>query len=138
MKANIHASCVAYKNQGILFFGQSGSGKSDVCLRLIMEHGAKLVADDRVNLSVSDGKIKAVAPTILKDKLEVRGLGIVKLPSTSAAVCLAVQLAEDASQMERMPEEKFFEFGGISIPQITLCVQEASTPAKVLAALTML
>lgn len=138
MKANIHASCVAYKNQGILFLGQSGSGKSDVCLRLIMEHGAKLVADDRVNLSVAGGKIKAVAPTILKDKLEVRGLGIINLPSTSAKVCLAVQLVEDTSQIERMPEDVFFEFGGVSVPQIILCVREASTPAKVLAALTML
>ena len=138
MKANIHASCVAYKNKGILFLGASGAGKSDICLRMIMEHGAKLVADDRVNLSSDKKQITAAAPTILKGMLEVRGVGIVKLPAVTAALSLVVQLADDAAQMERLPAEKFFEFGGVKIPQIMLCVQEASTPAKVLAALTML
>ncbi len=138
MKANIHASCVAYKNKGILFLGASGAGKSDVCLRLIMEHGAKLVADDRVNLCSDKQQITAAAPTIIKGLLEVRGIGIIKLPAVTATLSLAVQLVDDAAQMERLPDEKFFEFGGVKLPQIALCVQEASTPAKVLAALTML
>ena len=68
MKANIHASCVAYKNQGILFLGQSGSGKSDVCLRLIMEHGANsvraiashAVMSDPASTRVDNSKLKEI------------------------------------------------------------------------------
>src|SRR3546814_6063070 len=46
---NIHASCVAAGNGGVLILGQSGQGKSDLALRLI-DRGARLVADDRCDV----------------------------------------------------------------------------------------
>ncbi len=67
---NIHATCVMLANaqpqqfgmfySGILLLGESGSGKSDLALRLI-EDGALLVSDDRTELFVEDGKLKARA-----------------------------------------------------------------------------
>lgn len=138
MRANVHASCVEYKKKGILIYGPSGRGKSDLALRLIMEQGAKLVADDRVNLQVLKGKIKATAPTILKGFLEVRGVGIVKFSSVNADLFLAIRLVEKREMVERLPERESYEFGGISIPQISLYAFDASAPSKILAALTML
>ncbi len=138
MRANVHASCVEYNKKGVLIYGPSGSGKSDLALRLIMERGAKLVADDRVNLQVLKDKINAAAPTILKDLLEVRGVGIIKLNSIKANLSLAIRLVEKREMVERFPESESYEFGGVKIPQISLYAFDASTPSKILAALTML
>ena len=57
-----------------LLRGPSGCGKSDLALRLI-DRGARLVADDRVVLTVEDGAVVAAAPPPLAGLLEVRGLG---------------------------------------------------------------
>ena len=133
---NIHASCVSIKQKGILILGDSGSGKSDLCLRLIMEFGAKLVADDRVDLKTEKNTVIASAPKILKGLLEV---GIIKLPTkTKTQIDLVVSLVNKQEDVERMPECEFFEFNAIKISKIKLFAKEASAPAKVLAALTML
>ena len=84
----IHASCAARDGHGVLLLGPSGSGKSDLLLRLI-GRGFALVADDRVDLD--DGV--ASAPSALAGLLEVRGLGLVHMPYLERAViALAVEL----------------------------------------------
>lgn len=138
MRANVHASCVEINKKGVLIYGPSGSGKSDLALRLIMERGAKLVADDRVNLQILKGKISATAPTILEGLLEVRGVGIVKLSFVKVNLCLAIRLVDKREMVERFPESEVYEFSGVKIPQISLYAFDASTPSKILAALTML
>ncbi|MBE6451934.1 MAG: serine kinase [Alphaproteobacteria bacterium] len=138
MGTNIHASCVDFLGQGILITGISGSGKSDLCLRLIMEQGAKLVADDRVNLTLFQDNIIATAPTILQGLLEVRGVGIINIqycPQTS--IKLAINLINDFDKIERMPEEKYFEFRGKKIRCFDLYGKDSSIVSKVLAALTL-
>ena len=84
----LHASCAAREGHGVLLLGPPGSGKSDLLLRLL-DRGFALVADDRVDLA--DGV--ASAPAALAGLLEVRGLGLFRLPyMASAPVALAVQL----------------------------------------------
>jgi HPr kinase/phosphorylase len=96
-RGQIHASCVARDDAGVLLLGPSGCGKSDLVLRLL-DRGFSLVADDRVE--VADG-IARPAPQ-LAGLLEVRGLGIVTLPHVdSARLALAVDLASAA---DRLPE----------------------------------
>ena len=46
---NLHGSAVAFGARGLLILGGSGSGKSSLALRLV-QHGAALVADDRVEI----------------------------------------------------------------------------------------
>ncbi|BAK84201.1 phosphotransferase [Komagataeibacter medellinensis] len=70
----IHASCAARGEQGILLVGPSGVGKSDLLLRLV-QAGFDLVADDRVCLNGS----WASAPPVLAGLMEVRGIGIVRM-----------------------------------------------------------
>src|SRR3981189_3410655 len=96
-EANIHASCVAIGARGVLLLGASGTGKSDLALRLIDE-GAKLVADDRTILFTAKGMLHARAPASIKGLLEIRGLGIVELPvRTRVKIALVVRLGrEDA------------------------------------------
>ena len=103
MKHQIHGSCVDLSGTGVLLRGPSGSGKSDLALRLI-DGGAVLVADDRVDLAARDGSLTASAPANLAGSIEVRGMGIMAVPSIPrSAIGLVIDLVhEDA--LERMPE----------------------------------
>ena len=127
----IHATCLSFaEGQGVLLLGDSGSGKSDLALRLI-DAGATLVADDRVDVQLQHGQLVASAPAALASLLEVRGVGIMKMPYIPwANVSLAVQLV-DRTSVERLPEPAFAEFLGVSIPRVSLCAFDVSTPLKI-------
>ena len=88
---SVHASCVSINEIGILLRGPSGSGKSDLTLRLIGD-GAMLVADDQVQLTDVSGSLMAKAPEMLAGKLEVRGCGILAFPKLE---CVTVRLVVD-------------------------------------------
>ena len=90
----IYATCVKVGSIGVLFLGASGSGKSDLALRLLDQHGrgtgeleitSKLVADDQTLLRCEGKRIIASAPEVLRGLLEVRGLGIVQVSSVAEA-----------------------------------------------------
>ena len=119
--ANLHATVVVFQGKGILIQGPSGSGKSDLALRLI-EAGAVLVADDRCDVTVgASGEILASAPKKLKGLLEVRGLGLVKMPFEQATeVNLVVELASDSHQIERMPNPSHFSILERQLPSIKI------------------
>src|SRR5436305_10627889 len=92
MSDTVHATCVAIAGRGILIRGRSGSGKSDLALRLI-DRGARLVSDDYTILSASSGRIRAAAPATIAGKLEIRGIGIVDLATESdVPICLVADL----------------------------------------------
>ncbi len=122
---HIHASCAAREGHGVLLLGPSGSGKSDLLLRLL-DHGFALVADDRVELE--DGV--ASAPAAIAGLLEVRGIGVVKLPHLARVpVALAVAL----STGERMPNPERYEPSGC--PLVHIDPASASAPQRVSLAL---
>jgi serine kinase of HPr protein (carbohydrate metabolism regulator) len=136
-EANIHASCVALGAQGVLLLGPSGAGKSDLALRLI-DDGAKLVADDRTLLFTKNGALHAKAPASIKGLLEIRGVGIVKLPvRTNVRIALVVRLGREGA---RLPAQRLYRPpAGLQLathpPQISADARFASTPAKIRAAL---
>lgn len=136
-EANIHASCVAIGAQGVLLLGPSGSGKSDLALRLI-DDGARLVSDDRTILFLAGGALHARAPSSIKGLLEVRGLGIIQLPvRTNVKIALAVKLGREGA---RLPAPAVYQAlpglkATIKVPQVALDASFASTPAKIRAAL---
>ena len=61
--------------------GASGSGKSDLALRMILEKGAVLIADDRTDIRRGANRPVASCPETIKGLLEVRGVGIVTPPA---------------------------------------------------------
>lgn len=128
-ETQIHATCVELNGTGILLCGPSGSGKSDLALRLI-DGGARLVADDRTNLAVEGGALFASPPLPIVGRLEVRGLGIVAVPHIARTrISLVVDLVA-AHAVERLPKPARREYLGIGLPVITLAPFEASAPAK--------
>ena len=109
----------------MLLLGPSGSGKSDLLLRLL-DRGFALVADDRVEL---EGGV-ASAPAALAGLLEVRGLGLVHLPYVErATVALAVELG----QGERLPAPATHSPSGQ--PLVHVDPAAASAPERVAMAL---
>ncbi|HTT84880.1 MAG TPA: HPr kinase/phosphatase C-terminal domain-containing protein [Rhizomicrobium sp.] len=147
---NIHASCVVLEgagqglgapyDAGVLILGESGAGKSDLALRLIAM-GARLVADDRCDLSVTSGSLCAAVPLALAGMIEIRGVGIVRVPyQPKARIALAVRLSHPAA-VRRLPEStSYCPPSPLELPEprrpreIMLAPFEASAPAKILAA----
>ena len=136
-ETDIHATCIAIGGRGVLLLGPSGSGKSDLALRLI-DQGAKLVADDRTILFARKGALYAKAPASIKGLLEIRGLGIVEMPvRASVKIALAVRLGAEGA---RLPSPRLYHVPlsmkpALPVPQIALDGRFASTPAKIRAAL---
>lgn len=119
----VHASCAARCGSGVLLIGPAGSGKSDLLLRL-MDRGFELVADDRVD--IEDGVASAPAP--LAGLLEVRGLGIIRLPYRA---CTHLALVVAMGRAERLPEPAQH----LGLPLIHVDPSQASAAARVDAAL---
>ena len=116
----LHATCVAIGSSGILILGESGAGKSDLALRLI-DRGAKLVADDQVELTKKGRILKANAPVRIRNLLEIRGVGIFKVKAKkNVRVLLVVQLASQ-EWIERLPYPEPYGCLGLQIPQLRLC-----------------
>ena len=130
----IHATAVAIGDDGVLLTGPSGSGKSDLALRLI-EDGARLIADDRCDLTVADGRLRAAPPDALAGMLEVRGVGIVVLPHEHAGAIAMVCALTDTHCVERLPEAERTDINGVDLPLYRVFPFEASAPAKVRMAL---
>lgn len=126
-RRQVHGSCVARDGHAVLLLGPPGAGKSDLALRLL-HHGFSLVADDRVD--ILDGI--ASPPPPLAGLLEVRGLGIVRLPSHTASARLAL-VAELGPAAERLPAPS--RHTTFDLPVIRLDPTAASAPDRVALAL---
>ncbi len=122
----LHGSCVSRDGAAVLVVGPPGSGKSDLVLRLLAR-GFELVADDQVD--IVDGI--ASCPTGLAGLLEVRGVGIVRLPClTQARLALVVELA---GRPDRLPVP--IEHSELALPVVRIDAAAASAPDKVALAL---
>lgn len=124
----IHASCVAIGGRGVLIEGPSGSGKSDLALRLI-DRGAVLVADDQTEVRDENARLYACTPATIAGMLEVRGMGVVHLPYLDKApLALAVRIGAP----ERMPEpNSVWVIDGHRLAAMAVAALEASAPIKV-------
>lgn len=119
--------------QGVIIRGASGSGKSDLVLRLIDGYGAKLVADDQVILQMKNDGLYASPPEILAGKLEIRGQGIVDMAYCAEIKIEAVIDLVPLENIERMPEPDQLKttLEQVQLPRLKLHARVASAPARI-------
>jgi serine kinase of HPr protein (carbohydrate metabolism regulator) len=129
----VHASTVALDGRAVLISGPSGSGKSDLALRLL-DRGFMLVSDDQTIVKRGDDRLIATAPPTIAGKLEIRGIGIVEMERVDdVPVALVVELKSD---IERLPDDsRERQILGVKLPLISIDAMTASAPSKVAMAL---
>lgn len=128
----VHATAVYWPAQdaGVLLYGPSGSGKSDLALRLI-DRGWQLVGDDQVFLSANKGTITASAPATLTNTIALSGLGLCRQMTMAdgAAISHVVQLSGKAP---RFPLDQGRQtVCGLTRPVIVIDGLAASAPIRV-------
>lgn len=128
---------------GVLLRGSPGAGKSDLAFRIIAEPPpggqppAYLVADDQVALSRSEDQLIASAPDPITGLMEIRGVGIRRVPSVATArLALIIDLAT-LDAVPRLPPQPLptEDVLGISLPVAKLAPFEPSAPLKLRALL---
>lgn len=130
----LHATCVQLGGVGVVLLGASGVGKSDLALRLI-DAGALLVADDQLQVEAAEAGLLGRPAASLAGLLEVRGLGILRLPYCPVSpLGLVVEL--DGVSAPRLPEPSTYPLLGTALRHLRLDPRQASADAKVRLALT--
>ena len=109
--------------------GASGSGKSDLAFRLIMQ-GAALISDDQVELERRQDKVYAGAVDAIRGLIEVRGLGLLRYPVAGpAALKLVIDLCA-REDVPRLPEWQDMDILGVPVPLLRLHAFDASAADK--------
>jgi serine kinase of HPr protein (carbohydrate metabolism regulator) len=131
----VHCSAVAIGGRAVLIGGRSGTGKSDLALRLI-DRGAALISDDYTQVRRVKGEALASAPETIKGMIEMRGIGIIEMcAEQDVPVALLVDLDHPPGRLPDPEERRVLV--GVPIPTIRLQGHEDSAPLKVEAALRL-
>jgi HPr kinase/phosphorylase len=129
----VHGVLMDILGLGVLVVGESGIGKSECALDLVVR-GHRLVADDAVELRCrAQSFIIGTCPELTRHHMEIRGLGLINVQDlfgvastrTSKRVELVVQLErwETGRQYDRLGvDDVFYEVLGIRIPMIRMPV----------------
>jgi serine kinase of HPr protein (carbohydrate metabolism regulator) len=129
-----HATCVAIGDRAVLLRGPSGSGKSDLALRLI-DAGARLVADDQSEVRRDGDALLVQAPAPIFGLIEVRGVGLVRMDAMPVARLSLIADLVAMQDVERLPEPSSETILGLSIPLVAVAPFEVSAPIKLRLAL---
>ena len=134
-RQSIHGVLLEVYGVGVLILGDSGVGKSETALELVM-HGHRLVADDVVEIHCVNGNILmgTGANKIIAHHMEIRGIGIINVTHLFGVgairdrkqIELVVILAEWDSKKnyDRIGlEEQYMELLGVNVPKLEIPVK---------------
>jgi serine kinase of HPr protein (carbohydrate metabolism regulator) len=118
----IQASAVAIGGRGLLILGKPGAGKSSLTLALI-DRGATLIGDDGVIIARQGDRLIASPPPNIAGMIEIRNVGIVTLPTTSAPLSLILRLEQNAPRY--IEAAKPYPIEGKSVPSLAFFTGDA-------------
>lgn len=133
---NLHACALEIGNTGILIIGDSGSGKTSLCLGLleraaIKDIKASFICDDQVLLETKNDKLLAKTPLAINGQVEVRGYGITSLANKpSTQVALLVELVQDHA-IERMPDSALSSIQGFELPHLIVPTRHENQSVRI-------
>ena len=136
----IHATAVLVGAKAVLIRGESGSGKSRLALRLLETAGrelpfVRLVGDDRVYLENRAGRLMVRPAQELAGLLEVREIGIVRVPFEARAVVgLVIELGQPADRMPAAESRKAI-LEGVTLPRLAVSPDADPLPLAIAASL---
>jgi HPr kinase/phosphorylase len=128
-----HGVLIDIYGLGVLIEGASGIGKSECALDLIAR-GHRLVSDDVVEVRrIGADRLSGTAPELLREHLEIRGLGIINIRdlfgvsaiSASKNIDLSIMLErwDEASEVDRLGiDAQAIEILGVNVPQVLIQV----------------
>ncbi len=140
---SIHANLLQVNGMGVLLEGESGSGKSEISLELL-KRGHMLIADDRVDVYRAHNRIIGMAPEVLRNMLELRGVGVIDVTRMFGVASTAEKAQIDCviSLQRWQADADFDRLGldneqtetifGINIPKITIPVREGRSIAVII------
>lgn len=132
---NVHGVLMNVFGKGVLIIGESGMGKSEVALELILK-GHSLIADDRVDVSRVKERLVGTAPELIKGMLEIRGIGIIDVTQMFGVRSFLEQEEIDfVIEFEKwdnnkeylragIEEQLYYETLGTNIPRFVFPVKE--------------
>ena len=143
-----HGVLVEVYGEGVLLYGDSGVGKSEVAMELI-KRGHRLIADDAVEIRrVSNRSLVGTSPENIRHFMELRGVGIINARNLFGMG--AVKLTEKIDMvinMEQWDTEKVYdrigmdntytEIMGIQVPIMTIPVKPGRNLAIIIEAAAM-
>ncbi len=128
-----HGVLLAAYGLGVLIEGESGIGKSECALDLIMR-GHRLIADDVVEVRrTASDQLLGGAPEMLREHMEIRGLGIINVRelfgvaaiSVRKPIGLVIRLERwmQTKEVDRLGiDERSIEILGVKVPHVILPV----------------
>ncbi len=130
----VWGTCVAMDGRAVLFRGPSGSGKSDLALRVV-KSGGKLIADDRTRLIREEDQVLATSTDRHVGQIEVRGVGIVTVDHLQRAPLALVVDMMPPDQVDRYPDPRHCTYLDVDVPLLGLAPFEVSAVVKIEVAL---
>ena len=118
-----NVTVVAIAGRAILLEGPPGSGKSSLALALI-DRGATLVGDDGVTIEKRGTQLFAAPHPNTRGMLEVRNVGIVTMPTTSAPLALILTLDTEAGRFPLDVGQR--ELQGLPLPVLPFAPGDAA------------
>ncbi len=135
-----HGVLMEVYGEGLLLLGESGIGKSETAVELV-KRGHRLIADDAVEIrKVSRTSLIGTAPTVIRNYVEMRGIGIINVAKLYGMGAVKAENAIDFvvnivpwnnnENYDRMGlEDRYMEILGVKLPMNTIPV----TPGRNLA-----
>jgi HPr kinase/phosphorylase len=142
-RAQVHGVLIDVFGVGVLLMGESGVGKSECALDLVLR-GHRLVADDVVVCDFRPpGAVFGSPAGFLRHHIEVRGLGVLNIQSLFGVTAVRdrkridviVHLREDADEIEydRIgAEDRYHHLLGVPVRKISLPVRPGRDMAAII------